>query len=137
MILASSLAYISEITNYKVDMALNDQFIETTERTQSLLNFAKLTNYSVNRNHCAQGLIKIVEITTDEDIYDANGVSLKQIPILWNDPSNKDWYDQLLAGKLNTIDEDEYDRLKAETIRDTHHWIGIAYRDVDGCYFGD
>lgn len=50
---------------------------------------------------------------------------------------NKDWYDKLLAGKLNTIDEDEYDRLKAETIRDTHHWIGIAYRDVDGCYFGD
>lgn len=50
---------------------------------------------------------------------------------------NKDWYDQLLAGKLNTIDEDEYDRLKAETIRETHHWIGIAYRDVDGCYFGD
>lgn len=97
MILASSLAYISEITNYKVDMALNDQFIETTERTQSLLNFAKLTNYSVNRNHCAQGLIKIVEITTDEDIYDANGVSLKQIPILWNDPSNKDWYDQFIT----------------------------------------
>ena len=97
MILASSLAYISEITNYKVDMALNDQFIETTERTQSLLNFAKLTNYSVNRNHCAQGLIKIVELTTDEDIYDANGVSLKQIPILWNDPSNKDWYDQFIT----------------------------------------
>lgn len=97
MILASSLAYISEITNYKTDMALNDQFIETTERTQSLLNFAKLTNYSVNRNHCAQGLIKVVEVTTDEDIYDVNGVSLKQIPILWNDPSNKDWFDQFIT----------------------------------------
>ena len=97
IILTSSLAYISEITNYKTDMALNDQFIETTERTQSLLNFAKLTNYSVNRNHCAQGLIKIVEVTTDEDIYDVNGVSLKQIPILWNDPSNKDWFDQFIT----------------------------------------
>ena len=50
---------------------------------------------------------------------------------------NKDWYTDLQAGKLNTIDEDEYDRLKSETIKDTHHWIDIEYRDVDGCYYGD
>ena len=26
---------------------------------------------------------------------------------------------------------------QSETIKDTHHWIDIAYRDVDGCYYGD
>lgn len=50
---------------------------------------------------------------------------------------NEEWYDQLVAGKLMPIDADEYDRLKAETIKNTHKWIDIAYRDVDGAYYGD
>lgn len=97
MILTSALSYISETMNYKTDMSLNDQFIDTTERVQSLMNFAKLVNYSVNRNHCSQGLLKIVEVSTDEELFDTENNSLKQIPIGWNDPSNVNWYDQFIT----------------------------------------
>lgn len=102
IMLISSLAYLGENLNYVVEMNTRDNFPATTERLQSLLNFARMINYPVRRNHCANGLVKIVQLETDEDLYDAFGNSIRNKPIKWNDISNTYWYEQLMV-ILNSV----------------------------------
>lgn len=96
IMLLSSLAYLGENLNYVIEMDTIDNFPATTERLESLLNFARMINYPVRRNHAANGLVKIVQIETDEELYDSLGNSLKNKPIKWNDISNIYWYEQMM-----------------------------------------
>ena len=102
IMMMSALAYLGENLNYVVEMNTRDNFPATTERLESLLNFARMINYPVKRNVCASGLAKIVQIQTDEDLYDAMGTSLKDYPIKWNDISNTYWYEQMMV-VLNSV----------------------------------
>ena len=96
IMLLSSLAYLGENLNYVIEMNTMDNFPATTERLESLLNFARMINYPVRRNQAANGLVKIVQIETDEELYDSLGTSLKNKPIKWNDISNIYWYEQMM-----------------------------------------
>lgn len=96
IMLISSLAYLGENLNYVIEMNTRDNFPATTDRLESLLNFARMINYPVRRNICASGLVKIVQVQTDEELYDSMGKSLKDFPIKWNDISNTYWYEQLM-----------------------------------------
>ena len=64
IMMMSALAYLGENLNYVVEMNTRDNFPATTERLESLLNFARMINYPVKRNVCASGLAKIVQIQT-------------------------------------------------------------------------
>ena len=49
IMLISALAYLGESLNYVVEMDTRDNFPATTERLESLLNFARMINYPVRR----------------------------------------------------------------------------------------
>lgn len=93
----NAVAYLGENINYRVDLNVNDLFPSTTTRKQSLLNFVKLLSYASKRNIGANGLAKLVSVSTTQDITDSSGTLLQGIKINWNDPSNEDWLEQFLT----------------------------------------
>lgn len=94
---ANGLSYLGETLHYRVDLNAHDIFPSTTERRQSLLNFAKMLSYSPKRNICALGIAKLTQIQTSQTVYDTSGNLLKDVPIVWNDSSNKNWLEQFLT----------------------------------------
>ena len=95
-IFVNSLAYLGSIENYRVDLNVNDLFPTTTTRKQSLLNFTKMLSYANKRNICANGLAKLVAVSTTQDVVDNSGTLLKGVTIKWNDQTNEDWLEQFL-----------------------------------------
>lgn len=94
---ANGIAYLGESLHYRVDLNAHDNFPSTTERRQSLLNFAKMLSYSPKRNICANGIAKLYSISTTQPIQDTSGKLLKDTTIYWNDSSNKSWLEQFLT----------------------------------------
>lgn len=94
---ANGLAYLGESLHYRIDLNAHDIFPSTTERRQSLLNFAKMLSYSPKRNICANGLVKLTSISTSQNIQDTLGNNLKDVTINWNDASNENWLEQFLT----------------------------------------
>lgn len=93
----NAIAYLGENINYRVDLNVNDLFPETTERKQSLLNFTRMLSYESKRNICANGLAKLVSVSTTQDITDTAGTLLRGVTIKWNDKTNEDWLEQFLT----------------------------------------
>ncbi len=93
----NAVAYLGENTLYRTDLNVNDLFPTTTERKQSLLNFTKMLSYASKRNICANGLAKLVAVSTTQDITDTSGTLLKGVTIKWNDKTNEDWMEQFLT----------------------------------------
>lgn len=93
----NAIAYLGENINYRVDLNVNDLFPSTTTRKQSLLNFTRMLSYESKRNICANGLAKIVSISTTQDITDSSGTLLQGVTINWNDETNEDWLEQFLT----------------------------------------
>lgn len=93
----NAIAYLGENINYRVDLNVNDLFPETTQRKQSLLNFTRMLSYESKRNICANGLAKLVSVSTTQDITDTAGTLLRGVTIKWNDKTNEDWLEQFLT----------------------------------------
>lgn len=93
----NALAYLGENINYRVDLNVNDLFPSTTTRKQSLLNFVKMLSYAPKRNRCANGLAKLVSVSTTQDITDSSGTLLQGVTINWDDKTNEDWLEQFLT----------------------------------------
>lgn len=93
----NAIAYLGENINYRVDLNVTDLFPSTTNRKQSLLNFTKMLSYASKRNMCANGLAKLVSVSTTQDIHDTSGNFLKGVTIKWNDKSNANWLEQFLT----------------------------------------
>ena len=92
----NAMAYLGSVQNYRVDLNVNDLFPTTTTRKQSLLNFTKMLSYANKRNICANGIAKVVAVSTTQDITDNSGNILKGVTVKWNDPTNEDWLEQFL-----------------------------------------
>lgn len=95
-IFTNAVAYLGENLMYRLDLNVNDLFPSSTTREQSLLNFTKLLSYASKRNICANGLAKVVSISTTQNVVDNSGTVLKGTTIKWNDPTNEDWLEQFL-----------------------------------------
>lgn len=95
-IFTNAVAYLGENLMYRLDLNVNDLFPSSTEREQSLLNFTKLLSYASKRNICANGLAKLVSVSTTQNVVDNAGTILKGTTIKWNDPTNEDWLEQFL-----------------------------------------
>jgi hypothetical protein len=94
VMLMDLLAYLGENLAYKTDLNTIDNFIDTSERRESILRLAEMVSYNPARNLPANGLAKITEIETTQDIRDSNGDSLQGVTIRWNDETNEDWFEQ-------------------------------------------
>ena len=88
------IAFLGQSLAFRIDLNARENFLELAERRESILRLAQLLSYNAKRNICASGLLKIDSISTTEDIVDATGRNLSNIEILWNDSTNKNWFDQ-------------------------------------------
>ena len=89
------MAFMGQGLAFRNDLNTRENFIDTAERRDSVVKLADLVSYTPKRNTCASGYLKVSSIRTSENITDANGVNLSNVPVSWNDPSNQNWLDQM------------------------------------------
>ena len=92
------MAFMGQGLAFRNDLNSRENFIDTAERRDSVIKLANLVSYTPKRNLCAEGTLKVVGIQTSQSITDLNGVNLSNLPVLWNDPANPNWFEQ-----FNTI----------------------------------
>jgi hypothetical protein len=88
------MAYMGQGLAFRNDLNARENFIDTAERRDSVIKLANLVGYTPKRNLEAQGYLKITSIQTTQNITDLNGLNLSNVPILWNDPANPNWFEQ-------------------------------------------
>ena len=92
------MSFMGQGLAFRNDLNARENFIDTAERRDSVVKLANLVGYTPKRNTCAEGYLKIQTIRTTENILDANGQNLSNVPATWNDPGNSNWLEQ-----MNTI----------------------------------
>lgn len=89
------LSWLAGTLAYKTDIAARENFLETAEARESVIRLARFLSYNATRNQCARGLLKVTSIQTDDTITDAFGSNLQNTAVIWNDPNNAEWFDQM------------------------------------------
>lgn len=90
------LAYLGQSLSFRLDLNTRENFLDTAERRDSILRLARMLSYVPSRNLAAQGLVKLTQISSNQTIFDSNGQNLANQTILWNDPTNPDWFEQFI-----------------------------------------
>jgi hypothetical protein len=91
------IAFLGQNLSFRVDLNARENFLETAERRDSILRLAQLINYNPVRNVPASGLLKLTALSTTDNVFDPNGSNLANTVVVWNDPSNLNWYQQFLT----------------------------------------
>ena len=90
------IAYIAQSLSFRVDLNARENFLETAERRDSILRLARLINYNPKRNKAASGLLKIISVSTTQNVTDSSGSNLANTTILWNDSTNANYREQFV-----------------------------------------
>lgn len=90
------LSWLAGIIAFKQDINARENFLELAEARESILRLARFLSYNPRRCQPARGLLKLIEVRTDEDIYDASGVNMNGVTIRWNNSEDTNWYDRFL-----------------------------------------
>ena len=90
------ISFLGQNLAFRFDLNARENFIELAERKESVLRLARLLGYSAKRCQPARGLLKVVSVTTSESIIDSNGRDLAEQNVIWNDPTNTNWYEQFI-----------------------------------------
>lgn len=90
------ISYLGQSLSFRLDLNTRENFLDTAERRDSILRLARMLSYTPSRNLAAQGLIKVTQISTDQSIFDSNGQNLANQNVIWNDPTNPDWFEQFI-----------------------------------------
>ena len=101
--LVDLIAYLGQNLSFRIDLNARENFIETAERRDSILRLARLINYNAKRNIPANGFLKILSISTNDNVLDANGINLSNQIVTWNDPTNANWYQQFISVLNSTM----------------------------------
>jgi hypothetical protein len=88
------LSFLAGTLAYKTDLSVRENFIDTAEARTSILRLARFLSYNPSRNQCSTGILKLSEVTTNDDVYDSFGNNLANVTINWNDPDNSNWLEQ-------------------------------------------
>jgi hypothetical protein len=94
--LIDMIAFLGQNIAFRVDLNSRENFLELAERRESVLRLARLLSYNPRRNQPANGLLKIVSVSTTENIIDSNNVNISGRSIVWNDSINPDWFEQFI-----------------------------------------
>ena len=106
------IAFLGQNLSYRMDLNARENFLELADRRESVLRLARLLSYNATRNQCANGLLKVVAVSTSENVIDSNNLNLANAEISWSDSSNSDWYEQFIK-VLNAV---SYTHLTLPTI---------------------
>jgi len=90
------IAFLGQNFAFRNDLNSRENFLELAERRESVLRLARLLSYNPKRNQSANGLLKIESVQTSEEVRDSNNLNLANQTIIWNDPSNSNWYEQFI-----------------------------------------
>ena len=90
------LSYLGETLAYRVDLNGTNNILDTATQRQSIIDMVSMLNYNIHRNKCANGLVKLNSVSTTQNVFDSSGNNLSNKIILWNDPSNANWYEQFI-----------------------------------------
>lgn len=88
------LSWLAGSLAFKTDIAARENFIDTAQAKESILRLARFLSYNPNRCQSSSGVLKIVEVSTDNNVYDAFGNNLINTSVTWNDVNNANWFDQ-------------------------------------------
>lgn len=89
------LAFLGQSLAFRTDLNARENFLDTAERRDSILKLARLVNYSPKRHINSSGLLKVNSVSTSENIFDSNGRNLINTSVIWNDPTNNNWQEQI------------------------------------------
>jgi hypothetical protein len=89
------MAFMGQSLAFRSDLNTRENFLDTAERTDSVNNLATLVGYTPKRNEAARGYLKVLSVSTTENITDYNRNNLSNITIRWNDKTNDDWQEQM------------------------------------------
>ena len=88
------IAFMGQSLAFRVDLNSRENFLDTAERRDSVVNLAKLVGYTPKRNQAARGYLKVLAVSTTENVLDYNRNNLANQTIRWNDRTNADWQEQ-------------------------------------------
>ena len=89
------IAFLGQSLAFRTDLNARENFIDTAERRDSILKLARLVSYVPKRNISSSGLLRIDTVSTTENLLDANGLNLANVPVNWNDSGNANWLEQM------------------------------------------
>ena len=101
------IAYLGQNLAFRTDLNARENFLETADRRDSILRLARLISYNPTRNQAANGLMKIVGVSTTENIVDSNNLNLSGQTISWNDAGNTNWNEQFTKVLNASLAENE------------------------------
>lgn len=91
------LSWLAGTLAFRTDLNARESFLETAEARESILRLARFISYNPRRNQPAKGIVKLVEVSTDDDVLDAYGQSLSGIPVQWDNPDDPDWFESFVT----------------------------------------
>ena len=97
------LSWLAGVVNFRTDIAARENFIDVAESKQSILRLARFLSYNPNRCQPATGILKITDVQTNDDVFDAFGTNLNNSKIIWNDSNNSNWFDQFTSVINNAL----------------------------------
>lgn len=92
--LIDMMAYIGQSLAFRVDLNSRENFIDTATRQDSIIRLARMVGYKPKRNIAAMGMLKLNTISTTQDLTDSNGNNLRNVNVVWNDPTNSNFQEQ-------------------------------------------
>ena len=90
------IAFLGQSIAFRVDLNARDNFLELSDRRESVLRLARMLSYNAKRTVGASGILKLTTVSTTETVVDSNGRNIAGQTVTWNDPSNSNWYDQFI-----------------------------------------
>lgn len=92
--LLDMMAFLGQALSFRGDFNSRENFLDTAERRDSVTKLTKLNSYVPKRNESAHGYLKVMAISTTENLMDYNHNQLSNMTIKWNDRTNEDWQEQ-------------------------------------------
>ena len=91
------MAFMGQSLAFRTDLNTRENYMDTAERRDSVVQLANLVSYTAKRNTESQGLLKVFSVVTTENVTDYNGVNLSNVTVDWADPTNPAWQEQFTA----------------------------------------
>ena len=105
------MAFMGQALAFRTDLNARENFLDTATRRNSVVRLADLVSYTAKRNTPAEGLIKVLSVSTTENLTDFNGINLSSVTISWNDPTNPSWFEQfVLIVNAALVDSQKFGR---------------------------
>ena len=88
------MAFMGQALSFRNDLNTRENFLDTAERRDSVVRLAELVGYTPKRNESASGYLKVLSVSTTENVVDYNSINLSNVTVNWNDTTNPNWLEQ-------------------------------------------